>query len=167
MRTRCWIGPLEIVVLCLAAAGCSDPSGPAHPTTAARSSAPAPSFADFDLNSDKKIDREEFKRLVNVLLRRMDTDKNGRLSPEEFKKVMGATARFEAFDINKDGRIDQAEFEKLADQLEQRVDADNDRSLDQQEYRALMDLTAPPPPARENARDSMEPMPGGSGMGSY
>src|SRR5262245_27719892 len=125
--------------LILSLAACSGSSGP---DPAPVRSAPAPSFADFDANGDKKIDTAEFERLRNILMRRSDANKNGRLDKDEVKHILGDNASFEALDANRDGRIDAAEFPKIAGELYRRVDADGNRALDQQEYRNLMDLTS-------------------------
>jgi hypothetical protein len=158
------IGLLPLALLCLGAtAACSGSSGPAP--TAARS-APAPSFADFDANGDKKIDAVEFQRLQNILLRRSDADKNGRLSKDEVKHILGDNASFEALDANRDGRIDAAEFPKIADELFRRIDADGNRALDLQEYRNLMEMTAPaPPPMREPPHEATDPLRNRGGLG--
>jgi|SRR5262245_8558563 len=163
---RCRIGVPALTWLCIGAlSACSDSSGPAP--TAARS-APAPSFADFDANGDKKIDTAEFQRLRNILLRRADADKNGRLNKDEVKHLLGDNTSFESLDANRDGRIDAAEFPKIADELYRRVDADGSRALDLQEYRSLMEMTAPaPPPMREPPREATDPMRGRGGLGSY
>ena len=154
---------LPLILLSLAA--CSGVSGPAP---APARSAPAPSFADFDANGDKKIDTAEFQRLQNILLRRSDADKNGRLNKDEVKHILGDNASFESLDTNRDGRIDAAEFPKIADELYRRVDSDGNRALDLQEYRSLMEMTAPaPPPMREPPHEASDPLRGRGGLGSY
>lgn len=153
-----------LALLCVGAlSACSGASGP---TPSPSRSAPAPSFADFDANGDKKIDSVEFQRLQNILLRRCDADKNGRLGKDEVKHVLGDNVPFEALDANRDGRIDAAEFPKIADELYRRVDADGNRALDLQEYRSLMEMTTPAPPLmREPSHDATDPLRGRGGMG--
>jgi hypothetical protein len=78
----------------------ADPTPPAAPPTTPSKTTPAPAgttpaapastvplFADLDLNKDLSLDKTEVAKIENLTrdYATIDTDKNGKLSQEEFK----------------------------------------------------------------------------------
>src|SRR5215218_3315586 len=82
-------------------------------------------FGEGDVNNDGFLSREELQNLTakatqNVVAQMeqqftaMDTDKNGKVSPAEFRSPVLAT--FDRVDTNKDGVVTQDEARKSATQ---------------------------------------------------
>lgn len=70
------------------------------------------SFDKADQNKDGSLDRKELKKAapeLNKKMKELDTDKDGRISKNEFTK--GTLKEFDLIDSNKDGFIDKSEFE--------------------------------------------------------
>ncbi len=57
-------------------------------------------------------DQKEIERLVDSILQRMDTNKDGKISREEAKGPLAQA--FDKFDTNKDGFLDREELRRLA-----------------------------------------------------
>jgi Ca2+-binding EF-hand superfamily protein len=110
-------------------------------------------FGRMDANQDKVVTRaeiEQFERAANlvqaraaarVLFARMDTDKNGQLSPAEFEQMVTPAAPNPApvlaqNDLNKDGRITLVEYRTAKLANFDRMDADKDGIVTVAEMRA-------------------------------
>jgi len=110
-------------------------------------------FGRMDANQDKVVTRaeiEQFERAANlvqaraaarVLFARMDTDRNGQLSPAEFEQMVTPAAPNPApvlaqNDLNKDGRITLVEYRTAKLANFDRMDADKDGIVTVAEMRA-------------------------------
>lgn len=111
-------------------------------------------FIRIDTNRDGKVTSEELERhrmqeFANrrqnqnrVLFSRLDADKNGQLSAEEFAKLTGASPKINVqplvtrMDANKDKTVSQAEFVTGAQADFERLDANKDNVLSPAEARA-------------------------------
>jgi EF hand domain-containing protein len=81
-------------------------------------------FAEADINGDGEIDLSEFHaRLIEIFFN-ADTNKDGSLSPDEYKQLP-FSGSFKDADRNGDGRISLHEF--VAIRFRQFTEADTDR----------------------------------------
>ena len=112
-------------------------------TVLAAGTDPGIGFPDADANQDKAIDREEFKKVTEALIRRLDVDRNGTLSKEEFDRIVDLTGRFEEFDLNRNGVLDSSELQKLDDRLFELLDKDDNQRIDAQEFQRIEKLVRP------------------------
>ena len=89
---------------------------------------PKAAFAATDKNGDGEIDLAEFHdRLVEVFFS-ADTNKDGFLSPDEYKQLV-FSGDFKEADINGDGRVSLHEFVSLRYQQFQEADTNHDGAL--------------------------------------
>ncbi|MDB5349560.1 MAG: transaldolase/EF-hand protein [Planctomycetota bacterium] len=104
-------------------------------------------FIQLDTNGDTVLDRDEIpesgRAAFDRLVKRGDTNKNGKLEADELRALgqkltalaetpAAAVARFEAMDKDKDGKILRAEFTGLPANFD-RIDADKDGGLTKEE----------------------------------
>jgi Ca2+-binding EF-hand superfamily protein len=141
MPGRKGIGTL---IACALASGFLGYASSAAADSAAAGTDPGIRFPDADSNRDRALDRAEFKKVTEALIRRLDTDRNGELSKAEFDRIVDLTGRFEEFDLNRNGVLEPAELEKLDEHLFQVLDEDNDQRIDAQEFRRIEKLLRPP-----------------------
>jgi Ca2+-binding EF-hand superfamily protein len=89
---------------------------------------PRAAFAETDKNGDGRIDHEEFyERLVDVFFS-SDTDKDGYLSPEEYRQLP-FSREFKNADANGDGRVSLPEFVRARFRQFEAADTDHDGVL--------------------------------------
>ena len=110
-------------------------------------------FGKMDANHDKLVTRaeiEQYERAANLLQARaaaqalfakMDTDRNGQLSPAEFEQMVtpappNPTPVLAQHDLNKDGRITLVEFRTAKLANFDRMDSDKDGVVSVAEMRA-------------------------------
>ncbi len=110
-------------------------------------------FGKMDANQDKVVTRaeiEQFERAANLLQARaaahllfekMDTDRNGQLSPAEFERMVTPAPPNPApilaqHDVNKDGKITLVEYRTAKLANFDRMDADKDGIVSVAEMRA-------------------------------
>lgn len=119
-----------------------------------------------DRNGDGVIDAEEFTAFETARMLELDTNKDGKVSLQEWLVLAGQpnqnqpgqptyqqrrdalTKRFQEIDTNKDGQLDQAEIRAMALALFKRIDLDGDGKVTPSEWQtANTPQPAPPPQA--------------------
>jgi len=127
--------------------------GEAKPGGERRADREAKGLMRYDTNKDGVVDRAEWNAGQEARFRQRDTDRDGKLSPEEFlgKLPAGAQAAvaddprakrrsafFQRVDTDKDGFVSKAEFMAQADRNFARCDADKDGKISREECRAAL-----------------------------
>ena len=104
----------------------------------------APLFEDLDVNKDLSVDKTEISQLQDLTrdFATYDTDKNGRLSREEFlswRATLGMPA-FSDLDLNKDGSLDSSEINKndVIKRDLSTIDTDKNGKISREEYQTWM-----------------------------
>lgn len=101
--------------------------------------------ASYDLNGDGKVTAAEFKTVqTGVTLKRVDTNRDGKIAKDELQAVAGGGARggmaammFSRRDTDKDGFISRAEMEVAAQGRFEKADSNKDGWLNKDEIESL------------------------------
>jgi len=91
---------------------------------------------DSGSKSDSVIKKNEFNKVVNVLIKSADTNKKGSVSVDEFKRKVNSIAYdvFYALDSNKDYEIEEKELKELFN----KNDVTKDGKLNKAEFTKMM-----------------------------
>jgi Ca2+-binding EF-hand superfamily protein len=108
---------------------------------AAQKERAAKHFAKKDANNDGKLERSEVPRMPDEVFARLDTNKDGALTPDELAAGHGRfqnhpLGRFQREDTNNDGAISKDEALASADKRFARMDANGDGVITQDEMKA-------------------------------
>lgn len=104
-------------------------------TFACMAGAASAQMAGADANGDGQVTRAEAQAARGVLFDRVDTNRDGYISPEEQRAAAEQRQRrgFEHTDANRDGRVSRQEFLNQPMRLFDRVDADSNGVLSAEE----------------------------------
>ena len=97
-------------------------------------------FTALDTNKDGKISKEEFEANRPARIQLADTNKDGKVSKKEYEKFVVKRAKeradrmFARLDRNNDGKIDSDDTKMLADARFDRVDANHDGVITKDEF---------------------------------
>jgi hypothetical protein len=97
-------------------------------------------FSALDTNKDGKISKEEFEAKRPARIQMADANKDGKVSKKEYEKFVVERAKqradqmFARLDRNKDGKIDSEDTKMMADARFDRVDANHDGVITKDEF---------------------------------
>jgi Ca2+-binding EF-hand superfamily protein len=93
-------------------------------------------FDKIDTDGNKKIDKKEYTDAVSKSFDKLDKNRDGYLSREEFKAtgIPNSNKLFDELDTNKDGRISKDEFIKGAEKHFTIMDKNADGFIDRNEF---------------------------------
>lgn len=95
-------------------------------------------FDKIDIDGNKKIDKKEFTDTVLKSFDKLDKNKDGYLSREEYKEanIPNSDESFNELDTDKDGRVSKDEFSKGAEKHFKIMDKNGDGFIDKNEFNA-------------------------------
>ena len=140
---------LPAALLALAGSAWAAPDEPAAAKTAPNDRG----VMRYDTNKDGVVNRAEWKAGQEARFKRLDTNRDGKLTPEELfartpavgnsvlpsdQQVRRQSAFFQRMDTDKDGFVSFAEFMVQADHNFARCDVDNDGRIDTAECRQAL-----------------------------
>jgi Ca2+-binding EF-hand superfamily protein len=93
-------------------------------------------FEKIDTDDNKKIDKKEYTDAVSKSFDKLDKNKDGYLSREEFKatSIPNTDELFDQLDKDKDGRISKDEYVKGAEKHFTIIDKNADGLIDKNEF---------------------------------
>jgi len=97
---------------------------------------PHQAFLESDKNKDGYIEMSEFVERLNDVYFLGDTNKDGKLSKEEYDVIVVIREDYSKVDKNGDGVITESEFVAARVPLFERADTDHDGKLSEQEVKA-------------------------------
>ena len=93
----------------------------------------------MDTNKDGKVSKEEFMKAHEAMFDQMDANKDGFIDKDEMGKMMEGKCGMSMMDTNKDGKVSKEEFTKHHDAMFDQMDANKDGSIDKDEMGKMMD----------------------------
>ncbi len=118
----------------------------------------------WDLNHDGKVTCEEWRTYAASLFKEADSDHNGKLTREEFAKLLKIdrlfeVASFDYYDVNKQGYVTQADFVDRPNPAFAALDHDKRCVINLDQFHAFT-AAAPGPAEKEvNPQDILHPNP--------
>jgi Ca2+-binding EF-hand superfamily protein len=97
---------------------------------------PHQAFVESDKNKDGFIEMSEFVERINDVYFLGDTNKDGKLSKDEYDAIVVIREDYTIVDKNGDGVISESEFVAARVPLFEKADTDKDGKLSEQEIKA-------------------------------
>jgi EF hand len=152
-------GPLAALILALSASGCGS-SAPG--LKGGVDGAFIRAAATWDLNHDGNVTCDEWKQYVASLFKDVDTNRDGRLTPDEFGKLaridrLFLTADMEYYDSGHKGYVTLEDFVSLPNPAFEQLDKEHACVIRTYQLRAA--ITDAPKQANPTAPSSTSPSP--------